>query len=149
MVPESQEKDHSFLAYSAVMFCFCGLLFGGIAIRSYREEIMMRTLPAIEATVMSIRPTKRGFAAEVSFTRLENDRRIACRDEVGLDRADERARIGAVVRLIPRADSCSEAVVVGERNTTPLIAISVVAFLGSLVSGFMAARSMLRSRSAI
>jgi hypothetical protein len=55
--PTPEKADRSFLAYSALMLCFFGLLLGGVAIRSNREEVMMRTMPATAATVLSLRPT--------------------------------------------------------------------------------------------
>lgn len=144
LAPTRERADRSFLAYSALMFCFCGLLLGGLAIRSNREEVMMRTMPATAATVLSLRPTKSGFAADIAFTRIAHGNPVACTDKIGLDRWDERARIGAVVHLIPRPDSCGEAVVIGPSNTTLLAAVSGMALLSSLVSGVIAARSMLR-----
>ncbi len=94
MAAQGKKEDRSFHAYSAIMLCFYGLLVGGFAIRSHREEVMMRTLPATDATVLSLRPTKNGFAAEISFTRMKQGRPIACHDQVGLDSSDRRARVG-------------------------------------------------------
>jgi hypothetical protein len=146
--PTPEKADSSFLAYSALMLCFFGLLLGGVAIRPNREEVMMRTMPATAATVLSLRPTKSGFAADIAFTRIANGASVACRDKIFLERWDESAHVGAVVPLIPRPDSCGEAVVIGPRNTTLLAAISGMALLSSLVSGVIAARSMLRKRPA-
>nr|USU34701.1 hypothetical protein NG677_24145 [Methylobacterium sp.] len=146
LAPTRERADRSFLAYSALMLCFFGLLFGGLAIRSSREEVMMRTMPATAATVLSLRPHKSDFAADIAFTRIANGASVACRDKIFLGGRDESAHVGAIVRLIPRPDSCGEAVVIGPRNTTLLAAISGMALLSSLVSGVIAAQSMLRKR---
>nr|WP_254803849.1 hypothetical protein [Methylobacterium sp.] len=128
------------------MLCFWGLLFGGLAIRSNREEVMMRTMPATPATVLSLRPHKSDFAADIAFTRIANGASVVCRTKTLLKRGDERAHVGAIVHLIPRPDSCGEAVFIGPRNTTLLATLSGMALLSSLVSGVIAAQSMLRKR---
>ena len=146
MAAQGRKKDRSFHAYSAIMLCFYGLLVGGFAIRSHREEVMMRTLPATDATVLSLRPTKNGFSAEISFTRMAQSHPIACHDRVGLDGSDRRALVGAVVRVVPRTDSCAEAVVVGKRNTVAVATASGVLLIAALISGAIAAWSALRTR---
>lgn len=146
MAAQGKKKDHSFCAYNAIMLCFYGLLVGGFAIRSHREEVMMRTLPAAEATVLSLRPVKNGFAADISFTRVTHSTSFACRDQIGLDRSDQRARIGAIVRVVPRPDSCGEAAIVGERNPIPVAMTSGVLLLAALVSGIIAAWSARRPK---
>jgi hypothetical protein len=146
MAAQGKEEDRSFHAYSAIMLCFYGLLVGGFALRLHREEVMMRTLPATDATVLSLRPTKNSFAAEISLTRIAEGRPIACHDQIGLDRSGRRTHIGAVVRVVPRTDSCSEAVGVGERNTVAIAMASGVLLIATLISGIITAWSALRTR---
>lgn len=106
----------------------------------------MRTLPATDATVLSLRPIKNGFSAETSFTRIAEGRPIACHGHISLDRSDRKAHIGAVIRVVPRIDSCGEAVVVGERNTVAVATASGLLLLAALISGIIAAWSGLRTR---
>ena len=145
--PTRESVDPTFLAYPALVLCFFGLLLGGLAIRSHREEVMMRTMAATEATVLSLRPNRNGFTADIAFTRIAHGSPVACREKIPMERWDERAHVGAVVLLIPRPDSCGEAVVIGERNTPLLAAFCGVALLASVVSGAVAAYSVRGKRS--
>lgn len=117
-----------------------GLLSGGWAIRSHREEVMMRTMPSVLATVSEVQEHENSTTAWIAFTRVSDGAVIACRSWILLHGEHRGLLVGSAVSVVPRSDSCGEPAIVGERDTTFLAVLSGLALLVSVVLGILAAR---------
>lgn len=130
--------------FGAVVLCAWGLIIGGWAIQSYRDEIRMRTSPATEATILAIQKRKFTLYGQISFIETANGSQKQCKAETSIGTVGDDLHVGSILLVIPRSNSCGEPVIVGQRHTKLLVFSGIMVLLAASILGLLSFRSVLR-----